>query len=53
MYDYWLITLADGSQAHIQYMVPASGMRTQDKHRTKKLVWDEVCRMLRLDRRNA
>ena len=46
---YWLITLADGLQAQIQYMVP--GMATQDMHRITDLVFDELCRML--DRRNA
>ena len=46
---YWLITLADGLQAHIQFMVP--GMATQDMHRITDLVFDELCRML--DRRNA
>ena len=46
---YWLITLADGPQAQIQYMVP--GMATQDMHRITDLVFDELCRML--DRRNA
>ena len=47
--NYWLITLEDGTQAHIQYMVP--GMATQDKHRITELVFNELCRML--DRRNA
>ena len=47
--NYWLITLADGTQARIQYMVP--GMATQDKHRITELVFDERCRIL--DRRNV